>query len=157
VKGWLLDTNVIAEISGAKPDRKVEKWVNSQPEHTLFLSILTIAEYQKGIEHLSPGDKLRPRLQQAVVALETRFSGRILSVSDQIALRWGSISGEVKRLTGHPPSVIDTMLAATALEHNLYFATRNVADVAKSGVTVFNPWKDDPAHFSLSNSSLRRN
>jgi predicted nucleic acid-binding protein len=156
VKGWLLDTNVIAEISGAKPDRKVEKWVNSQPEHTLFLSILTIAEYQKGIEHLSPGDKLRPRLQQAVVALETRFSGRILSVSDQIALRWGSISGEVKRLTGHPPSVIDTMLAATAIEHSLYLATRNVADVARSGAEIFNPWKDDPIHFSLSNTPQRR-
>jgi len=156
VKGWLLDTNVISEVSGAKPDRKVEKWINSQPEHTLFLSILTIAEYQKGIEHLSPGDKLRPRLQQAVVALETRFSGRILSVSDQIALRWGSISGEVKRLTGHPPSVIDTMLAATAIEHSLYLATRNVADVAKSGAEVFNPWKDDPIHFSLSNAPQRR-
>ena len=153
---WLLDTNVIAEISGAKPDRKVEKWVNSQPEHTLFLSILTIAEYQKGIEHLSPGDKLRPRLQQAVIALETRFSGRILSVSDPIALRWGSISGDVKRLTGHPPSVIDTMLAATAIEHSLYLATRNVADVAKSGAEVFNPWKDDSARFPVSNSSLRR-
>ncbi len=156
MKGWLLDTNVIAEISGAKPDRKVEKWISSQPEHMLFLSILTIAEYQKGIEHLSLGDKLRPRLQQAVVALETRFSGRILSVSDQIALRWGSISGEVKRLTGHPPSVIDTMLAATAIEYSLYLATRNVADVAKSGAEVFNPWKDDPARFPISNSSSRR-
>ncbi len=156
MKGWLLDTNVISEVSGARPDRRVEKWLRSQPEHTLFLSILTIAEYQKGIEHLSPGDKLRPRLQQAVVALETRFSGRILSVSDQIALRWGSISGEVKRLTGHPPSVIDTMLAATAIEHSLYLATRNVADVAKSGAEVFNPWKDDPIHFSLSNTPQRR-
>jgi hypothetical protein len=88
--------------------------------------------------------------------LETRFSGRILSVSDQITLRWGSISGEVKRLTGHPPSVIDTMLAATAIEHSLYLATRNVADVAKSGARVFNPWKDNPIHFLLSNTPQRR-
>ena len=149
MKGWLLDTNVISEVSGARPDRHVEKWIGSQPEHTLFLSILTIAEYQKGIEHLSPGDRLRPRLQQAVIALETRFSGRILPVSDRIALRWGSISGQVKRLTGHPPSVVDTMLAATAIEHNLYFATRNVADVSRSGAAVFNPWKDNPANFPL--------
>ena len=150
MNGWLLDTNVISEVSGTKPDRRVEKWLHSQPEHRLFLSILTIAEYQKGIAHLSSGDKLRPRLQQAVIALETRFAGRVLPVSDHVALRWGSISGEVKRLTGHPPSVIDTMLAATAIEHNLYFATRNVSDVAKSGVTAFNPWKDDPADFPLS-------
>jgi predicted nucleic acid-binding protein len=84
VNGWLLDTNVIAEVSGAKPDPKVERWLRPLSEHTLFLSILTIGEYQKGIQHLPPGDKLRPRLQRAVVALETRFSGRVLSVSDQI-------------------------------------------------------------------------
>jgi len=147
--GWLLDTNVISEAAGAKPNRQVERWIDAQPEHTLYLSILTLAEYQKGINHLPRGDRLRPRLQQAVLALEARFSGRIISVSDQIVLRWGSISGEVKRLTGHPPPVIDTLLAATAMEHDLYLATRNVADVAHSGAIFFNPWKDNPAHFPL--------
>ena len=149
MKGWLLDTNVIAEVSGAKPDRRVEQWIGSQPEHALFLSILTIAEYQKGIHHLPPGNKLRPRLQQSVLALEARFSGRVVSVSDQIALRWGAVSGEVKRLTGHSPSVIDTLLAATALEHDLYLVTRNTSHVIRSGAAVFNPWTDDPAHFPL--------
>lgn len=147
--GWLLDTNVISEAGGAKPDRRVERWIGAQPEHRLFLSILTIAEYQKGIHNLLLGDKLRPRLQQAVLALEARFAGRIVSVSDRIVLRWGSISGEVKRLTGHPPPVIDTLLAASAIEHNLYLATRNVADVANSGAIFFNPWKDNPGHFPL--------
>ena len=147
--GWLLDTNVIAEVSGARPEPRVEQWIASQPEHKLFLSILTIAEYQKGIHHLPPGDKLRPRLQQSVLALEARFSGRVLPVSGQVALRWGAISGEVKRLTGHSPSVIDTLLAATAIEHNLYLATRNTSHVAHSGAAAFNPWKDNPAHFPL--------
>jgi hypothetical protein len=149
VNGWLLDTNVISEMSRAKPDPRTAKWFNSQPEHTLFLSILTIAEYQKGIEHLPPGDKRRPRLQRAVIALERRFADRVLSVSDPIVLRWGGISGTVKRLTGHSPSVIDTMLAATAIEHRLYLATRNVLHVANSGALVFNPWKDDPTQFPL--------
>jgi predicted nucleic acid-binding protein len=149
VNGWLLDTNVISEVSGAKPDPQVANWIKNQPESTLFLSILTFAEYRKGIEHLAPGDKRRPRHQRAVIALERRFAGRILSVSDKIALRWGAISGEVKRLTGHSPSVIDTLLAATALEQNLYFATRNVAHVAQSGAQIFNPWKDDPESFPI--------
>ncbi len=149
MNGWLLDTNVIAEVSGAKPHPKVAKWIESVPEHTLFLSILTIGEYQKGIQHLPLGGKRRPRLQRAVVALESRFSGRMLSMSDRIVLRWGAISGEVKRLTGHSPSVIDTLLAATAIEHDLYLATRNVIHVANSGAAVFNPWKDDPEQFPL--------
>ena len=147
--GWLLDTNVVSAISGAKPDPRVAQWIRGQPEYSLFLSILTLAEYRKGIAHLPPGSKIRPRIQQDVAALEARFSGRVLPVSDIVALRWGTISGEVKRLSGHSPSVIDTLLAATALEHNLYLATRNVAHVSMSGATIFNPWKDDPASFPL--------
>jgi toxin FitB len=149
VTGWLLDTNVVSALSGARPEPRVAKWIAGQPEHSLFLSVLTLAEYRKGIANLNPGSKLRPRLLQSVAALEARFYGRILSVSDPIVLRWGSISGDVKRLTGHSPSVIDTMLAATALEHSLYLATRNVTHVALSGAAVFNPWKDDPARFPL--------
>jgi predicted nucleic acid-binding protein len=149
VNGWLLDTNVISEVSGARPDPKVAKWIGAQPENRLFLSILVIAEYTKGIHHLPPGDRSRPRLQRAVIALESRFSGRIFPVSDAIVLRWGAIGGEVKRLTGHSPSVVDTLMAATAIEHGLYLATRNVAHVAHSGAVVFNPWQDDAAHFPL--------
>jgi predicted nucleic acid-binding protein len=149
VNGWLLDTNVIAEIRGARPEPEVASWFNSQPEHALFLSILTVAEYHKGIAKLAPGDKRRLRIQASVASLQTRFSGRVLSLSDEIALRWGEISGQVKRLTGQFPKVIDSLLAATAIEHNLYLATRNVVDVAHSGAAIFNPWKDDPAHFPL--------
>ena len=149
MNGWLLDTNVITEVSGAKPDPRVEKWIQSLPEHTLFLSILTIGEYQKGIHHLPPGDKRRPRLQRSVAALERRFAGRVLPVSDAIVVRWGAASGEIKRLTGHSPAVIDTLLAATAMEHDLCLATRNVVHVAHSGAVVFNPWKDDPEQSPL--------
>ena len=149
MNGWLLDTNVIAELRGARPEPKVAGWFNSQPEYTLFLSILTFGEYRKGIAKLAPGDNRRLRIQASVASLQTRFSGRVLSLSDEIALRWGEISGQVKRLTGQFPKVIDSFLAATAIEHNLYLATRNVADVAHSGAAVFNPWIDDPAGFPL--------
>ena len=42
------------------------------------------------------------------------------------------------------------MLAATALEHDLYLVTRNVKDARPSGATVFDPWNDDAAMFPLS-------
>jgi hypothetical protein len=63
--------------------------------------------------------------------------------------RWGVISGTAKRLTGRSPPVIDTLFAATALEHNLYLATRNVGDVRTSGAQIFDPWNDDPTQFPL--------
>jgi len=59
------------------------------------------------------------------------------------------ISGQVKRATGHPPNVVDILLAATSIERNLYLATRNNQDVIHSGAAVFNPWQDDPSGFLL--------
>lgn len=149
MKGWLLDTNVIAEVSGAKPDPQVRKWISLQDESTLYLSVITLAEYEKGIHHLPEIDSRRPRLRAAVAALEARFQGRVLSLSDTIVRRWGVISGETKRSTKHAPNVIDTMLAATAIEIGLYFVTRNTKDVLRSGATLFNPWQDDPSAFSI--------
>ncbi len=70
--------------------------------------------------------------------------------------RWGTISGTVRRDTGHPPPVIDTLLAATALHHDFYLVTRNVRDVRHSGAAVFNPWEDDPSAFSVIPSQRRR-
>ncbi|WP_226896183.1 hypothetical protein [Polymorphobacter sp. PAMC 29334] len=46
--------------------------------------------------------------------------------------------------------MIDTLLAATAIEHDLYLVTRNVRDVRLSGAAVFDPWDDDPARMVLS-------
>jgi toxin FitB len=149
VRGWLLDTNVIAEISGAKPDPQVRKWIRLQNESLLFLSILTLAEYDKGISHLPETDPRRPRLEADVAALAARFTDRVLPLTDATVRRWGTISGQVKRATGHSPNVIDTLLAATAIENNLYFATRNIQDVIRSGAALFNPWRDDPSTFLL--------
>jgi predicted nucleic acid-binding protein len=149
VNGWLLDTNVIAEARSVRPHPRVAGWIGIQPEHLLFLSVITLGEYRKGIENLPPGDKRRPHLENTVRSVEERFSGRILPVSDNVVLRWGAISGQAKRVTGHSPSVIDTLLAATAIENHLYLATRNTVDVADSGAAIFNPWKDDPGRFPL--------
>ncbi len=82
-------------------------------------------------------------------SLEARFGERILAVSNPVVRRWGAISGAVKRAVGHSPSVVDTLLAATALEHDLYLVTRNVRDVQHSGAAVFNPWTDDVALFPV--------
>lgn len=154
--GWLVDTNVIAELISPKGDSKVKAWAAAQDEAQLYLSVMTLAEYDKGLENLEPGDPRRIAIANARDALEARFGGRVLAVSNAIARRWGAISGMVKRATGHSPSVIDTLLAATALEHDLYLATRNVRDVRRSGAAVFNPWTDDTALFPLRPPAKRR-
>lgn len=149
MKGWLLDTNVIAELSRRNAEPRVAAWASAQPEDALFISVLTLAEYDKGIAALPDNLPERARFAAAAAALEARFRGRILSVGDRVVRRWGVVSGTVKRRIGHPPPVIDTLLAASAIEHRLYLATRNTRDVEHSGAVAFNPWTDDPARFPL--------
>lgn len=154
--GWLLDTNVTAEIISAGGSARVKAWAAVQDEATLHLSILTIAEYDKGIANLPDGDPRRPVYMTTRDSLAARFAARLLPVSDAIVRRWGAISGTVRRDTGHPPPVIDTLLAATALDHDLYLVTRNVRDVRHSGAAVFNPWDDDHSAFAVLPRQRRR-
>ncbi|KQQ73838.1 plasmid stabilization protein [Rhizobium sp. Leaf321] len=148
--GWLLDTNVISALINPNGAPSVKRWAADQDEDRLFISVLTLAEYDKGIANLPENDANRYRYKAATDALAARFSGRILSATDPVVRRWGEISGRVKRATGHAPPVIDTLFAATAIEHDLYLITRNVKDVTISGAAIFDPWRDDVAQFPLS-------
>lgn len=148
--GWLLDTNVIAALINPNGAPSVKSWAAAQHEERMFISILTLAEYDKGIENLPEGDQNRYRYAASRDALEERFAQRVLSLSDAAVRHWGVISRRVKLKTGHAPSVADTMLAATAIEHNLYLVTRNVRDTRFSGAAIFDPWTNDPGQFPLS-------
>jgi toxin FitB len=149
VIGWLLDTNVITALINRNGAPSVKEWAAAQPEDRLFISILTLGEYDKGIHNLPAEHAERSRYLAARDALEARFKGKILSVDDRVVRRWGVISGTVQRETRTAPSVIGTLLAATAIENEMFLVTRNVKDVQLSGAAVFNPWTDDPAGFVL--------
>lgn len=148
--GWLLDTNVISTLINPNGAPSVKRWAASQKEETFFISVLTLAEYDKGIENLRADDENRYRYIAARNALEDRFRGRTLSLEDTVVRRWGDISGRVKRDAGHAPPVIDTLVAATAIVNDLYLATRNIKDVRLSGAAIFDPWNDDASSFPLS-------
>lgn len=150
MKGWLLDTNVVAALINPNGAPSVKAWAAGQDEEAFHISILTLAEYDKGIHNLPDDHPDRPRYAVARDALAERFGARVLSLSDDIARRWGRISGDAKRTTGHSPPVIDTMIGATAIEHELYLVTRNVKDARGIGATIFDPWNDEPAMFPLS-------
>lgn len=149
MKGWLLDTNVIAELVRPAGARRVREWARALPRHVVHISVLTLGEYDKATARFAPGDRRRAEIEAGVRSLEAEFAGRILPVADRVVRRWGAVSGAVKAATGQSPPVIDTLLAATAIEAGLYLATRNVRDVRHSGAAVFNPWDDDPAAFPL--------
>jgi len=137
----LLDTNVISELVRPNPEASVAAWVEATDEQLLFLSVLTLGEIRKGIVPLPKSSRR--------VALETwldsdlilRFANRVLAIDQEIADRWGHLSG-LAMTNGTPLPVIDGLLAATALHHNLTLVTRNTKDVKVTGVSLFDPWTD---------------
>ena len=136
---WLLDTSVISELIKNKAQRSVLDWVEGCDEQSLFLSVLTLGELQKGVAKLPPSKK-KEFLQSWISSdLIQRFRGRILSVDEEVALVWGRIQGEAER-RGRPMPAIDGLIAATALAHQLTVVTRNSSDMEQSRVSVFNPW-----------------
>jgi toxin FitB len=140
MSGFLLDTNAVSEIVREKPDLNVLDWFDAADESILYLSVLTLGEIRKGAAAL-PQSKRRTRLETWLdLDLQARFTGRILPIDAAIADRWGVLSADAKR-KGRALSVIDGLLAATALEHNLTIVSRNTDDFALIQVSILNPWK----------------
>src|SRR5690242_17635854 len=123
MNGYLLDTNCISELVRPKPEPRVTEWIEAADENLLYLSVLTLSEIRKGVSGLAPGRR-RTRLETWLeVDLQARFSGRIVPIDSAIAGRWGLLAAEAKR-KGRTLSVIDGLLAATALLRNLTVVSR---------------------------------
>ncbi len=135
----LLDTCVIAEYQKPAPDIKVMNWFAAQIEESLFLSVLTIGEIEKGIARL-PASKRKNNLEIFLENLVTRFDRRILNLDAPILRRWGRLTSGLEK-KGRVLPIVDSLLAATALEYNLTIVTRNTADFADTGVPVLNVWE----------------
>jgi len=141
VSAFLLDTNVISELIKPKPEPKVTTWIDGTDEELLFLSVLTLGEIRKGIVLLARSARRTSLEAWLSKELPLRFSNRILSVDQEVADRWGHLSG-LTSARGVHVGVIDGLLAATAMQHNLTLVTRDTRDVTATGVTLFNPWTD---------------
>jgi predicted nucleic acid-binding protein len=137
---YLLDTCVISELIKPKPNSKVVKWLRSCRDENLFLSVLTIGEIQRGISKL-PDSHKRNNLQEWMDAeLILRFDRRILGIDFKIAQKWGEIQASAE-ITGTKMLVIDSLIAAIGLIHDLTIVTRDTSGMEKSGAKLFNPWK----------------
>ncbi len=140
MSGFLLDTNCISELVRPKPEPRVLEWMEAADETMLYLSVLTMGEIRKGLAGLAQG-KRRTLLETWLeVKLQARFSGRIVPIDAAIANRWGQLAADAKRV-GKPLSIIDGLLAATALHHNLTVVSRNTGDFTNTHVQVLNPWE----------------
>ena len=136
---YLLDTNVISELIKREPHPSVVRWIDEHDENSLFLSVITFSELQKGISKLSDENRAE-RLQSWVdQELSKRFEGRILLINLEVISTWGRMQGFSEK-NGVKLPVMDSLIAATAMTHNLIVVTRNVHDLERCRVSVYNPW-----------------
>jgi toxin FitB len=136
---YLLDTCLISELAKSKPDENVVNWVLSENETGFYVSVLTFGELHKGIEKL-PESKKKEELRNWVNdELKNRFQSRIIGIDMRVSILWGKIQCIAEK-KGKLMPAIDSLIAATALSHDLTVATRNISDMEPSGVRLLNPW-----------------
>jgi len=136
---YLLDTNILSESTKPQPDEHVLNWLESVDEDRLFLSVITLAEIQRGISLLDSGKKREVLRTWFEHDLLLRFEGRMLPINQGIALKWGVLMSEVKR-AGRVMSALDGLIAATALQEDAVLVTRNLKDFGQLGIRLLNPF-----------------
>jgi toxin FitB len=128
----LVDTNVISELMRARPNAKVLAWAERQ--ESFGLSVICL-------EEISFGLRARPSLQLA--KWFEQFVDRycdLLPVTATVARRSAALRAAL-RAQGKPRTQADMLIAATAYEHGIALATRNVRDFEGCGIPLLNPFE----------------
>jgi len=132
---WLVDTNILSELrKGDRADPGTRAWYAAARPEELYTSVLVLGEVRRGIESIRRRDAASAiALEQWLGRLADGFADRILPVDAAVADRWGALN------VPDPVPTVDGLLAATALVHDMVLVTRNVRDVAATGVRVLDP------------------
>jgi len=133
----LLDTNVISELVKGTPDAKVLTFVSQAK--SAWIPAITVHELEFGIARLPKGKK-RAVLETKIANALIQYKDRILPITRREALESALMRAEA-RGRGRVLHLPDALIAATAKEHGLTLATRNICDFDYLGIDVVDPWR----------------
>jgi len=135
----LLDTNVLSALMQVAPDETVAKWLDRQPDSSIWTTSITLMEIRYGLE-IMPAGRLRSELTRALrILLEEKLQGRIASFDISAAGHAAELLA-LRKLKGHAVEIRDTTIGGIALATRATLATRNTAHFADLPVPVVNPW-----------------
>lgn len=141
--GWLLDTNILAELRRPKPERKVIAFVTAQPLELLHVSAVTFAEIRFGIELVTDAGRRAELNDWLAHRVRPMFEQRVLAITEDIMFKWRLLVEEGRK-AGHTFSQPDLIIAATALHHGLTVVSRDFRDFQRARAPVLNPWSEQP-------------
>ena len=137
---YLLDTNVVSEQTKPQPNIGVLDWLENHSVSETYLSVITLGEIEQGI--LLLGNTKRARAYRVWLEnLEQEFDGRILEINRLVQKNWAELTCRAVQ-TGKTVGYTDSLIAATALTHNLTVVTRNTSDFQSVMKKLINPWSD---------------
>lgn len=131
---FLLDTNIVSELRKPKPHGGVVAWVSAHEATSLYVSAMTIAELQRGVEMTRERDS--EKAQQIEAWLEQLIhTGQVLAMDAGVCREWARLMHRRSDAL-----VEDAFIAATATVHRMVVVTRNVRDFKTFGVQTLNPF-----------------
>ena len=132
---YLLDTNIVSELRKPKPHGGVVAWIAAQDASLLYLSAMTIAELQRGVEMTREQDGEKAGQIEAWLE-QLMFTGQVLAMDAAVCREWA------KMMHRRSDTLVeDAFIAATASVHRMVVATRNVRDFRALGVNTLNPFE----------------
>ena len=138
---YLLDTNIISNVTRSAPSESLVAWMAERVDQDLFIASLTVAEIRRGILEKPPG-KRRDQLEAWFGGPEgpqALFAGRVLPFDEKAALLWAQLMAD-GRARGRPRSGLDTIIAAVAVANGCVIVTDNEKDFVD--MDVVNPLRD---------------
>jgi len=137
---FILDTNVLSAIMGARPAPEVAAWIAGERDDRLFTTAISQAEILSGLA-IMPEGRRRSALETAAYALFSEdFGGRVLPFDTAAASAYAEIFAARKR-RGRATAPLDLMIAAIALANGACVVTRDLGGFQDCGVTLVNPWQ----------------
>jgi toxin FitB len=138
VTRYLLDTNIISNITKPKPSESLVAWMAEQADEDLFIASLTVAEIRRGVLE-KPAGKKRDQLETWFLGPEgpqALFAGSVLPFDEKAGLVWARLMAE-GRVKGRPRNALDMIIAAIAEANDCIVVTDNEKDFA--GLAILNP------------------
>lgn len=135
--GYLLDTNVISELTRDVPEPRVLAFLDGRDD--VWLSSILIHEVEYGVRLLPHGDR-RSRLSRMQAGIISTYGNRILAL-DRTGAEWAAEFRARARRSGRTVDLGDVLIAGIAKANALAVATRNVGDFGPLDIEVINPWE----------------
>lgn len=137
---YLLDTCFVSELAKPSPDSGVLVWFESAAPEELYLSVLTLGEIRYGIERLAKGPR-KVDLVDWFADLTLAYSNSLFSVDRSVTDLWGRERARLS-VIGSTPSVVDALLACSAICNDAILVTRNIRDFEGFEVEILHPWSE---------------